>query len=189
MSSFGPHGMHHGPSLDLDLLSGSPSLMPNFAFPQMSISDMDKSVMAEIADNAMDEMLKLLQTDEPMWIKSTNDGREILNLESYDMVFPRCGGQLKNPNARVEASRDSGVVIMNSLSLVDMFMDAVSCAILLMFLEYINCVTRTCFDTLEHTDVIKCFNVILHHASYVARCYDFNATQYSTLGHYISQFL
>jgi homeobox-leucine zipper protein len=33
---------------------------------------------------------------------------------------------LKNPNVRIESSRDSGVVIMNGVALVDMFMDSVS---------------------------------------------------------------
>ncbi|KAL3835296.1 hypothetical protein ACJIZ3_010032 [Penstemon smallii] len=122
MASFGISG---GPSLDLDLLPGSSSsVIPNLApFPPMSISDMDKSLMANIAANAMDELIRLLQTNEPFWMKSTADGREILNLESYGRVFPRPNSHLKNPNTRIEASRDSGVVIMNGLSLVDMFMD------------------------------------------------------------------
>ncbi|XP_075482634.1 homeobox-leucine zipper protein HDG11-like [Primulina tabacum] len=124
MASFGSHGIP-GPSLDLDLLPGSSSsVIPNLAFPPMGISDMDKSLMADIAVNAMDELVKLLQANEPIWVKSTADGREILNLETYDSIFPRSNSHLKNPNIRIEASRDSGVVIMNGMALVDMFMDA-----------------------------------------------------------------
>ncbi|CAN1265777.1 Homeobox-leucine zipper protein HDG11 [Linum perenne] len=51
-------------------------------------------------------------------------GREVLNLENYQKMFPKPNDHLKNPNVRIEASRDAGVVIMNGLSLVDMFMDA-----------------------------------------------------------------
>ncbi|KAK6148220.1 hypothetical protein DH2020_019132 [Rehmannia glutinosa] len=125
MASFGNPGMIPGPSLDLDLLPGnSLSVIPNLPFPPMSISDVDKSLMADIAANAMDELIRLLQSNEPLWIKSSSDGREILNLENYERNFPRPNSHLKNPNIRTEASRDSGVVIMNGLTLVDMFMDA-----------------------------------------------------------------
>ncbi|XP_051117026.1 homeobox-leucine zipper protein HDG11 [Andrographis paniculata] len=129
MASFGGPGLP-GPSLDLDLLPGSSmSVVPNMPFPPvMSISDMDKSLMADFASNAMDELIKLLQTNEALWIKSpqsSSDGRgEILNLESYERIFQSPNSQSKNPNVRSEASRDSGVVIMNGVALVDLFMDA-----------------------------------------------------------------
>lgn len=121
MASFG------GPSLDLDLLTGSSSgVIPNLPFPTTSISDMDKSLMADMAASAMDELIRLLQSNEPIWMKNPSDGREVLNLDSYERNFPRPNSHLKSPNIRVEASRESGVVIMNGLPLVDMFMDAVS---------------------------------------------------------------
>ncbi|XVE57206.1 hypothetical protein DITRI_Ditri04bG0072900 [Diplodiscus trichospermus] len=125
MASFDGHGIGvAGPSLDLDLLRGSSSSLPNLPLQPVEISDMDKSLMTDIAANAMEELLRLLQTDEPLWIKSTNDGRDVLNLESYGRIFPRTNTHFKSPNVRIEASRDSGVVIMNGLALVDMFMDS-----------------------------------------------------------------
>ncbi|XWS37519.1 hypothetical protein CRYUN_Cryun19dG0050200 [Craigia yunnanensis] len=125
MASFDGHGVGvAGPSLDLDLLPGSSSAMPNLPFQPVVISDMDKSLMIDIAANAMEELLRLLQTSEPLWIKSTTDGRDVLNLESYEGIFPRANTHFKSPNVRIEASRDSGVVIMNGLALVDMFMDS-----------------------------------------------------------------
>ncbi|XP_017635401.1 homeobox-leucine zipper protein HDG11-like [Gossypium arboreum] len=125
MASFDGYGVGAGPSLDLDLLPGSSSSMPNLPFQPVVISDMDKSLMSDIAANAMEELLRLLQTNEPLWIKSTNDGKDALNLESYERIFPKPNNtHFKSPNIRVEASRDSGVVIMNGLALVDMFMDS-----------------------------------------------------------------
>ncbi|XP_055831125.1 homeobox-leucine zipper protein HDG11-like [Solanum dulcamara] len=113
-----------GPSLDLDLLPGSStSTFPSFPCPTLSISDMDKSLMADIAGNAMEELIRLLQTNEPLWTKSTTDGRDVLDIDSYDQIFPKANSSLKNSNVRVEASRQSGVVIMNGLALVDMFVD------------------------------------------------------------------
>nr|GLL35367.1 homeobox-leucine zipper protein HDG11 [Ipomoea trifida] len=124
MSSYGGHGIPGGPSLDLDLLPGSSAAaIPGFPFPALSLSDMDRSLMADIAGNAMEELIRLLQGNESLWTKSL-DGRDLLNLESYERVFPRASNHMKNPNMRIEASRDSGVVIMNALALVDMFMDA-----------------------------------------------------------------
>ncbi|KAF2296828.1 hypothetical protein GH714_006353 [Hevea brasiliensis] len=86
-------------------------------------SSLDLS-MGSFGANAMDELLRLLQTDEPLWIKSPTDGRDVLHLDTYQTIFPRSISRLKNPNVRIETSRDSGVVITNSLALVDMFMDA-----------------------------------------------------------------
>ncbi|XP_057804143.1 homeobox-leucine zipper protein HDG11-like [Salvia miltiorrhiza] len=126
MASFGGHHGMPCPSLDLDLLPGSSLGMApsSLAFPPMSISDVDKSLMADIAASAMDELIRLLQGNEMLWIKSASDGREVLNLESYERAFPRPNSHLKNPSVRTEASRSSGVVIMNDLALVDMFVDS-----------------------------------------------------------------
>ncbi|KAK6921380.1 Homeobox domain [Dillenia turbinata] len=124
MGNFGGPGIC-GPSLDLDLLPGSSSAsIPNLPFQPTAFSDMDKSLMADIAATAMDELLRLLQTNEPLWIKSPTNGRDVLNLDSYEHLFPRANNHLKTVNVHIEASRDSGVVIMNALALVDMFMDS-----------------------------------------------------------------
>lgn len=123
MSSFGNNGMT-GPLLDFGLLPGSSSTFQNLPFWRISLTDMDKSLMVDVTHNAMDELRRLLQSNSPFWIKSSTDGREVLNLEVYESIFPRVA---RNPNVRIESSKDSSVVIMNScLGLVDMFMDAVS---------------------------------------------------------------
>ncbi|CDY11109.1 BnaC06g23610D [Brassica napus] len=106
-----------GPSLDFDLLPGS-SMSSNFA-----VSDMDKPIMNDIALTAMQELLRLVHTNEPLWSGSDGCG-EVLNLGSYENVFPRSSNRGKNHNVRIEASRSSGIVFMNAMSLVDMFMDS-----------------------------------------------------------------
>ena len=126
MGNFGGQGMVGGPSLDLDLLPGSSSTMQNIPYQPACLSDMEKSLMSDIASNAMEEMIRLLQTNEPLWMKSNTDGKDVLNLENYERMFPKTNNRLKNPNIRIEASRDSRVVIMNGLALVEMFMDPVS---------------------------------------------------------------
>ncbi|KAL7589898.1 hypothetical protein Lser_V15G35652 [Lactuca serriola] len=127
--------MNSGPSLDLDLLTGSAigASSSNIVNPDppfhniVHLSDMDKSLMADIASNAIDELMKLVQTNEPLWTKCQKDGMhtEVLNLDNYKRVFPRSNDHnLKSPNVRIEASKASGVVMMNSLQLVDMFVDS-----------------------------------------------------------------
>ncbi|CAD5317086.1 unnamed protein product [Arabidopsis thaliana] len=126
LTGCGPFG--HGPSLDFDLLPGSSMAVgPNNNLqsqPNLAISDMDKPIMTGIALTAMEELLRLLQTNEPLWTR-TDGCRDILNLGSYENVFPRSSNRGKNQNFRVEASRSSGIVFMNAMALVDMFMDCV----------------------------------------------------------------
>ncbi|KAF8111322.1 hypothetical protein N665_0076s0300 [Sinapis alba] len=110
-----------GPSLDFDLLPGSSM---HSSQPNLAISDMDKPLMNDIALTAMDELLRLFNTNEPLWTR-TDGGRDILNLGSYENLFPRSGNRGKNHNLRTEASRSSGIVFMNAMMLVDMFMDGV----------------------------------------------------------------
>ncbi|CAN8239637.1 unnamed protein product [Cochlearia groenlandica] len=138
-----PHPMHFspldlsmtslaGPSLDFDLLTGSsmssivvPSSMQSQ--PSLAISDMDKPIMTGIVLTAMEELLRLFHTNGPLWNRV--DGcRDVLDLESYENVFPRSSNRGNNHSLRVEASRSSGIVFMNAMALVDMFMDCVKWA-------------------------------------------------------------
>ncbi|KAJ0247874.1 Homeobox-leucine zipper protein HDG12 [Hirschfeldia incana] len=123
--------LHSGPSLDFDLLLGSSSSMPVPTLPSqpnLVLSGIDKSLMNNIAVTAMEELLRLTQTNEPLWIK-TDGARDVLNLESYENMFPRSSSRAgKNHNVRVEATRSSGVVFTNAMTLVDMLMDSVKSA-------------------------------------------------------------
>ncbi|KAG2266961.1 hypothetical protein Bca52824_074040 [Brassica carinata] len=63
---------------------------------------MDKSLTINIDVTAMKELLRLTQTNEPLWIK-TDGCLDVLSLKSYENAFPRLssrGG--KNHNLRVE---------------------------------------------------------------------------------------
>lgn len=78
-----------------------------------------------MATNAMEELIGLARTDEPLWVKSGSDGRDMLGVETYDRMFQRPGHRLMSLDTRIEASRDSALVTMSAAPLVDMFMDAV----------------------------------------------------------------
>ncbi|CAF2126472.1 unnamed protein product [Brassica napus] len=81
------------------------------------LKHMDKCLTINIDVTAMKELLRLTQTNEPLWIK-TDGCLDVLSLKSYENAFPRLssrGG--KNHNLRVElfpsvvaASKTLGVV-------------------------------------------------------------------------------
>lgn len=95
---------------------------PPSGFDNRSI---ERSIVLELALAAMDELVKMAQTGEPLWIRSLEGGREILNHEEYTRTITPCIGL--RPNGFVtEASRQTGMVIINSLALVETLMDSVS---------------------------------------------------------------
>ena len=86
---------------------------------------MERAVMFETAATAMDELIRLLRTNEPLWVKSPSDGRYVIQRDSYEKTFPRAT-HLRSSCARIESSKDSALVTMNATQLVDMLLDAVS---------------------------------------------------------------
>lgn len=84
---------------------------------------LERSMYLELALAAMEELVKLAQTDEPLWFRSIEGGRELLDHEEYIRTFTPCIGM--RPNSFVsEASRETGMVIINSLALVETLMDS-----------------------------------------------------------------
>jgi homeobox-leucine zipper protein len=84
-------------------------------------AEFDKPMVIELAVAAMEELVRMAQLCEPLWIPS-HDG-EALDEEEYARAFPRGALGPKSPELRSEASRDTDVVIMNHVSLVEMLMD------------------------------------------------------------------
>jgi homeobox-leucine zipper protein len=109
------------PALDLDLGS------TNTASPYRlkGIPEMEKAIMLETAAGAMDELIRLLQINEPLWTESLADGRYVLHRDCYEKMFPRAS-HLRNATARIESSKDSGMVTMSGMHLVEMMIDSVS---------------------------------------------------------------
>ncbi|KAG8363344.1 hypothetical protein BUALT_Bualt19G0012700 [Buddleja alternifolia] len=88
---------------------------------------LERSMYLELALAAMDELVKMAQTDEPLWLHSLEGGREVINHEEYLRNFNPCIGM--KPNGFVsETSREIGMVIINSLALVETLMDSSKCA-------------------------------------------------------------
>ncbi|CAN4087135.1 unnamed protein product [Withania somnifera] len=86
-------------------------------------TDADKPIIIDLAVAAMEELIRLAQTGEPLWIQSSENSTEILlNEEEYARTFPRGVGP-KSLGLKSEVSRESAVVIMNYINLVEILMD------------------------------------------------------------------
>ncbi|CAN1222347.1 Homeobox-leucine zipper protein MERISTEM L1 [Linum grandiflorum] len=99
---------------------GANELMRSIGGP----TEADKPMIVELAVAAMEELVRMAQAGEPLWIHTNNgnSGGEILNEEEYLRSFPRGIGP-KPLGLRSEASRESVVVIMNHVNLVEILMD------------------------------------------------------------------
>ncbi|XP_061369544.1 homeobox-leucine zipper protein ANTHOCYANINLESS 2 [Gastrolobium bilobum] len=113
--------------LDLgDGVLGTQSAMPGIR-SQMGLMgsgvQFERSMLIDLALAAMEELIKKAQTDSPLWIKSLDGEREIMNHEEYARCFSPCIGP-KPTGYVTEATRETGIVIINSLALVETLMDA-----------------------------------------------------------------
>ncbi|GAB2301102.1 Homeobox-leucine zipper protein MERISTEM L1 [Dionaea muscipula] len=124
------HGLPSSRSLDLgveqfgiaggDIFGGTASdLLRSVAAP----TEADKPMIIELAVAAMEELIRMTQAGEPLWLPSVEyNSTEILNEEEYFNTFPRGIGPTPL-GFKSEASRDSAIVIMNHMNLVEILMD------------------------------------------------------------------
>lgn len=87
-------------------------------------SEADKPMIVELAVAAMEELMRTAQVGEPLWVTAGDNSTEILNEDEYLRTFPRGIGP-KPLGLKSEASRESAVVIMNHINLVEILMDVV----------------------------------------------------------------
>ncbi|XVF53651.1 hypothetical protein PTKIN_Ptkin05aG0115800 [Pterospermum kingtungense] len=83
----------------------------------------DRSAFGDVALAAMDELMKMAQMDNPLWVKGLNGGMETLNLEEYKRTFSFFSG-MKPSGYRTEATKQTGLVFLRGLALVETLMDA-----------------------------------------------------------------
>lgn len=134
------------PGADFGAVSPTMSMVPG-ARPA-NVTGMERSMFLELALAAMDELVKMVQAGEPLWIPSLDGGKETLNYEEYVRSFPRCI-RPKPVGFVTEASRDNGMVIINSMAFVETLMDAVSnsFSVLLVFFVLVEIFNASCTFT------------------------------------------
>ncbi|XP_020263950.1 homeobox-leucine zipper protein GLABRA 2 isoform X2 [Asparagus officinalis] len=85
---------------------------------------LEKSKIMQIVDLALDELIKMATTHEPLWIRSIETNREILNYDEYRKAFVSEATSNGSQNKlSVEASRETGMVFLGISKLVQAFMD------------------------------------------------------------------
>lgn len=120
------------PGLGMDIYGGGSGgdLLRSISGP----TEADKPIIIELAVAAMEELIGMAQMGEPLWL-TTLDGTgtaSVLNEDEYIRSFPRGIGP-KPTGFKCEASRETSLVIMNHVSLVEILMDVVYSLILCTF--------------------------------------------------------
>ncbi|XP_060205755.1 homeobox-leucine zipper protein GLABRA 2-like [Lycium barbarum] len=88
------------------------------------IFGLEKSRIMHVVNQAMEQLKKMGTSGEPLWIRSFETGREILNYDEYMKEFPmEKPGDVKPKRMCIEASRETGIVFMELPRLVQTFMD------------------------------------------------------------------
>lgn len=100
-----------------EMFGSSSDLLRSVTVP----TEADKPVIVELAVAAMEELVRMAQTGDPLWVPGDNSS-EMLNEDEYLRSFPRGIGP-KPLSMKSEASRESAVVIMNHTNLVEILMD------------------------------------------------------------------
>ena len=97
------------------------------------LSDDERSLVLELATRAVEEVVKMAQIDEPLWEvdRAARAGSgfrfgDVLNREEYQR-FPNYIGN-GPPELTVEATRAAGIVALNALAIVEIFLDPVRAA-------------------------------------------------------------
>lgn len=90
---------------------------------------LEKTRIMDAVNRAVDELRKMASHGEPLWIRSYETGREILNYDEYRKEFCVENYNSMQPRKSVEASRESALIFVDLPWLVQTFMDAVNISI------------------------------------------------------------
>nr|DAD26890.1 TPA_asm: hypothetical protein HUJ06_028358 [Nelumbo nucifera] len=85
---------------------------------------LDKSRIMEMVNRALEEVNRMATAGEPLWVRSVETGREILNYDEYIREFSVENSNSGRIKRSIEASRETGVVFVDLPRLVQAFMDA-----------------------------------------------------------------
>ncbi|XP_022765114.1 homeobox-leucine zipper protein ANTHOCYANINLESS 2-like isoform X1 [Durio zibethinus] len=111
-----------GTTLPMGFDFGDGAMVPLMK-PMANEMPYDRSAFAGVALAAMDELIKMAQMGDPLWFKGLDGGMETLNFEEYSRTFSSCIG-MKPSGYTTEATRETGLVFLHSLALVETLMDA-----------------------------------------------------------------
>lgn len=91
----------------------------------MTVGDSARPAIAQLAIDAMTELINMAQLEEPLWLRSPDGTNDILNEEEYAQHLSRGVGP-RIDGLKTEATRATAVVALDCRQLIDIFMNAVS---------------------------------------------------------------
>ncbi|XP_044971552.1 homeobox-leucine zipper protein ROC3 [Hordeum vulgare subsp. vulgare] len=132
------HGAMDLMALQQQMASGAHGIAATASYLQgpmtpVVVQEQDKQLVMELASTAADHLIKMCRTSEPLWARRRGAGSssgEVMDAEEHARMlsWPIDSGKQQQTDvahaARTEGTRDCAVVIMNSITLVDAFLDA-----------------------------------------------------------------
>ncbi|CAK9230239.1 unnamed protein product [Sphagnum troendelagicum] len=113
-------GSHPTPG-DMDIVH-NPSVVDVATRPG-GLSETEKPLVVDLAVMAMEELMRMAQVGQPLWMPADSGNKEQLNYEEYTLQFPRNIG-LRPHGLKTEATRDTGLVMSDAVSLVEALLDS-----------------------------------------------------------------
>ncbi|XP_020096542.1 homeobox-leucine zipper protein ROC1-like isoform X1 [Ananas comosus] len=89
----------------------------------MTVGDSARPAIAQLAIDAMTELINMAQLEEPLWLRSPDGTNDILNEEEYAQHLSRGVGP-RIDRLKTEATRVTAVVALDCRQLIDIFMNA-----------------------------------------------------------------
>ncbi len=123
-SSFGQLHPSPPPGCAMDIVAQGPSVVDVATRPG-GLTEAEKPLVVELAVTAMEELLGMAQANEPLWLPGPDHGGKLeqLNYDEYMRQFPR-GIGLRPQGLKTEATRETGMVMNDAVSLVETLMDS-----------------------------------------------------------------
>jgi hypothetical protein len=123
------------------------------------VQEQDRQLVLDLAVTAADTLAKMCCAGEPLWVRRGGAISEVMVAEEHARMFSwpvvdggnQGGASPAAAAVRTEGSRDNAVVIMNSITLVDAFLNAVSVRSFCIVSNMVKCCSvRSLFSTVSN---------------------------------------
>ncbi|XP_074586628.1 homeobox-leucine zipper protein ROC5-like [Curcuma longa] len=115
-----------GPSMPPSTSAVQPPVYGTIVNPVISpptvMQGSEQSFLVELAQAAMEELVTIAQMEEPLWLRGFDGVGETLNYDQYNKCRRITG--LPSVGYTPEATKETGVVLISAVALVDTLMDA-----------------------------------------------------------------
>ncbi|XP_047306482.1 homeobox-leucine zipper protein HDG11-like [Impatiens glandulifera] len=119
------------PNVANSIVNANVNVNPNFNVmdtimnPQL---DLEMSNMMQTIELARDELVSLLNVNEPFWLKDVSDGRYIIHRETYNTTFLKTSAQENRHHnglrTHFESSKNEAILSMGASKVTEMLMDS-----------------------------------------------------------------